>query len=66
MGLTGFNLARRQQEQGAAAQAAPLTPVVVEEPAAAKPKRSRKKVEAAPAVCETPAAVEITELDGES
>lgn len=47
MGLTGFNLARREEEEAASAASVPSEPVVCEAPLpqAETPKRGRKKAE---------------------
>jgi hypothetical protein len=45
MGLTGFNLARREEEEAASAASVPSEPVVCEAPVpeVETPKRSRRK-----------------------
>jgi hypothetical protein len=46
MGLTGFNLARREEEEAAPAASVPSEPVVCEAPVppVETPKRTRRKV----------------------
>ena len=50
MGLTGFNLARREEEEAAPAASVPSEPAVCEAPVpqAETPKRGRKKAEEEP------------------